>query len=73
MNAPFYFIDDGRHQIVFCDSPDEEMLACDGRALTLRSIVPVLRFDANGTKVSVFDSSTFGTAAMPPSQRPIIV
>ena len=73
MNTLFYFIDLGRRRIVFCDSPDAETFGCDGRAVTFRRIVPVLRFDTCGGKVSVIDCSAFATAAMPPEARPIIV
>ena len=62
----------GRRRIVFCDSPDAEWFACDGRDVTFSSVVPLLRFEASGSKVNVIDCSAFATVAMPPSQRPII-
>ena len=73
MDAPFYFIEIGQRRIIFCDSPDAERFACNGRTVRFRSIVPVLRFDASGSKVSAIDCSAFATAAMPPCRRPIIV
>ncbi|MBM3840125.1 MAG: hypothetical protein FJ398_19595 [Verrucomicrobia bacterium] len=72
MDAPFYFIDVGWRRVIYCDLLDAERFACDGRPVTFKSVVPVLSFKSV-SKVSVLDHSAFGTAAMPPEARPIIV
>lgn len=73
MDAPFYFIELGRRRILFCDLSQADEFADAGPDVTFRSVVPVLRFETGGTRVTVIDDSVFGCAAMPPEARPVII